>query len=86
MYTDDAEVAYLQKRIDATAVMAGAAQDECARAAHRSLGALYSGKLKALLRAVGQPKRHHYAPPAIHPVADDEHSRMRGTLRVQCPA
>ena len=86
MYTDDAEAAYLQRRIAATAVMAGAARDECARSAHRSLGALYSLQLKGLLRAMAPPKRRPYDVVATRLPMADEHPRMRGTLRVQCPA
>jgi hypothetical protein len=86
MYVDDAEAAYLQKRIDATALMAGAAQDECARSAHRSLGALYRMQLKGLLRAMAPPKRHPYDVVATRLPMAEEHRRMRGTLRMQCPA
>ena len=85
MRTDDAEAAYLQKRIDASFAMASAATDECAEMAHKSLANLYASKLKALLRAMDPPRHRQDPKLSLHGKAR-EPSKMRGTLRLQCPA
>ena len=52
MYTDDADAAYLQKRLDTSLDMSRTAACDCSRVAHRSLAMRYEQQLVALRQAV----------------------------------
>lgn len=50
MFTDNAEAAYVQQRIDASCEMAFAAKSDCARLVHEALADQYRRKLSSLRR------------------------------------
>ncbi|WP_034161081.1 hypothetical protein [Sphingomonas sp. ERG5] len=52
VYIDNAEAAYLQKRVTVSLDMARAAASDCARASHRALANYYERALIALRRPV----------------------------------